>query len=57
LLCQSFESQQGHPCFAYGPSCLPGGIAPTTSLGLGNCMNCHSQVHGSNHPSGSSLTR
>ena len=24
---------------------------------LGNCMNCHSQVHGSNHPSGSTLTR
>ena len=22
-----------------------------------NCMNCHSQVHGSNHPSGVALTR
>ena len=37
---------------------LPGGTGPTvSSLALGNCMNCHSQVHGSNHPSGSSLTR
>ncbi|MEY2920030.1 MAG: hypothetical protein RL261_1335 [Pseudomonadota bacterium] len=57
LLCQSCHSQQGHPSFAYGPSGLPGSSSPTTALGLGNCMNCHSQVHGSNHPSGSSLTR
>ncbi len=58
LLCQSCHSQQGHPSFSYGPSGLPGGTGPTTSvLVLGNCMNCHSQVHGSNHPSGSTLTR
>ena len=57
VLCQSCHSQQGHPSFAYGPSGLPGNSSPTTALGLGNCMNCHSQVHGSNHPSGSSLTR
>ena len=53
LLCQSCHSQQGHPSLSYGPSGLPGGTGPTTStLVLGNCMNCHSQVHGSNHPSG-----
>jgi DmsE family decaheme c-type cytochrome len=58
LLCQSCHSQQGHPSFAYGPSNLPGGSGPVVStLALGNCMNCHSQVHGSNHPSGSTLTR
>jgi DmsE family decaheme c-type cytochrome len=58
LLCQSSHSQQGHPSFAYGPSNLPGGSGPVVStLALGNCMNCHSQVHGSNHPSGSTLTR
>jgi len=58
LLCQSCHSQQGHPSIAYGPSGLPGGGgAPVSALALGNCMNCHSQVHGSNHPSGSTLTR
>jgi len=58
LLCQSCHSQQGHPSLSYGPSGLPGGTGPTRStLVLGNCMNCHSQVHGSNHPSGSTLTR
>jgi DmsE family decaheme c-type cytochrome len=57
LLCQSCHSQQGHPSFAYGPQSLPGGSSPATAVPLGSCMNCHSQVHGSNHPSGSSLTR
>jgi DmsE family decaheme c-type cytochrome len=57
LLCQSCHSQQGHPSLGYGPSGLPGNASPATALALGNCMNCHSQVHGSNHPSGSSLTR
>jgi len=57
MLCQSCHSQQGHPSYAYGPSGLPGGGAPVSALALGNCMNCHSQVHGSNHPSGSTLTR
>ena len=57
LLCQSCHSQQGHPSFAYGPQSLPGGSSPATAVPLGNCMNCHTQVHGSNHPSGSTLTR
>jgi DmsE family decaheme c-type cytochrome len=58
VLCQSCHSQQGHPSVAYGPSGLPGGGGPpVSSLALGNCMNCHSQVHGSNHPSGATLTR
>ncbi len=58
LLCQSCHSQQGHPSLSYGPAGLPGGTGPTVStIVLGNCMNCHSQVHGSNHPSGATLTR
>jgi DmsE family decaheme c-type cytochrome len=56
--CASCHSQQGHPSIAYGPSGLPGAGGPAvSSLALGNCMNCHSQVHGSNHPSGATLTR
>lgn len=58
LLCQSCHSQQGHPSLSYGPSNLPNGSGPLVStLVLGNCLNCHSQVHGSNSPSGSTLTR
>lgn len=58
LLCQSCHSQAGHPSVALGPEGLPGGSASPSPLLLGNsCMNCHSQVHGSNHPSGSKLSR
>jgi DmsE family decaheme c-type cytochrome len=58
LLCQQCHSQVGHPGFAYGPEGLPGGTGqPSSYLVAGSCLNCHSQVHGSNHPSGSRLTR
>lgn len=56
LLCQSCHSQQGHPSIPQ----QPGGLAremPSQFLLGQNCMNCHSQVHGSNHPSGSKLMR
>ena len=59
VLCQSCHSQQGHPSSRVRTvRDLPGGGgSPASSLALGNCMNCHSQVHGSNHPSGATLTR
>ena len=58
LLCQQCHSQAGHPTIAYGPDSLPGGpTQPSSYLAAGSCLNCHSQVHGSNHPSGSKLTR
>ncbi len=57
LLCQQCHSQAGHPTLAYGPDNLPGGTQPSSYLAAGSCLNCHSQVHGSNHPSGSKLTR
>jgi len=57
LLCQQCHSQSGHPSFVYGPDNLPGGTQPSSYLAAGSCLNCHSQMHGSNHPSGSKLTR
>ena len=56
LLCQQCHSQAGHPSIASGPDGLPGGT-PSGFLLSGGCMNCHSQVHGSNHPSGVKLMR
>jgi hypothetical protein len=36
----------------------PGGAAPAPIyLVAGSCTNCHSQVHGSNHPAGAKLMR
>ena len=56
LLCQGCHAQAGHPSLALGPGNLPSG-SPSAFL-LGNsCTNCHSQVHGSNHPSGADLGR
>ena len=56
LLCQSCHSQDGHPSVAYDTGGLASG-APSPYVLAQGCMNCHSQVHGSNHPSGSKLTR
>lgn len=57
FLCQTCHSASGHPSVAYGPSGLPGGSTPSPAVVAGSCTNCHTQVHGSNHPSGRSLTR
>jgi DmsE family decaheme c-type cytochrome len=56
LLCQQCHSQAGHPSVAYTAGGLPTGT-PNAFLLAGGCTNCHSQVHGSNHPSGADLSR
>jgi hypothetical protein len=35
---------------------LPG-ASPNRNLLMKNCLNCHTEVHGSNHPSGVRFTR
>lgn len=62
LLCQQCHSVAGHPAVARTGAALPGRSpgGPTGAsifLIAGSCTNCHSQVHGSNHPSGSMLMR
>lgn len=54
LLCKQCHAASGHPALAPSGNALPGGSRPTASAFqlLGACTNCHSQVHGSNHPSG-----
>lgn len=56
LLCQTCHAEQGHPSIAEAPDGLAGGTASPFLLGQ-SCLNCHSQIHGSNHPSGSRLMR
>ena len=63
LLCQQCHATAasafggpGHPSFARTPAGLPGAGASGFLL-AGSCTNCHSQVHGSNHPSGVKLMR
>lgn len=56
LLCQSCHSSSGHPSIAQDTDGLAGGMPSQFLLGQ-SCLNCHEQVHGSNHPSGSKLMR
>ena len=56
LLCQGCHSQANHPSFAFDTEGLATNM-PSQFLLSQSCMNCHSQVHGSNHPSGSKLMR
>jgi DmsE family decaheme c-type cytochrome len=58
LLCQQCHSPAGHPSVARTGASLPGGSAGgSVFVVAGSCMNCHSQVHGSNHPAGAKLMR
>jgi DmsE family decaheme c-type cytochrome len=59
VLCQQCHSVAGHPSIARTAAALPGGVAAGGGVFLlaGGCTNCHSQVHGSNHPSGAKLMR
>jgi DmsE family decaheme c-type cytochrome len=58
LLCQQCHAAAGHPSVAYPSGSLPGGSAGgSIYLVAGGCVNCHSKVHGSNHPAGAKLMR
>lgn len=53
-LCQQCHSEAQHPSFGYQGT----GVARRSGFVAGkSCMNCHHQVHGSNHPSGNLLQR
>lgn len=56
LLCQQCHSVAGHPSIAYTSSGLAD-QTPNPFLLAKSCLNCHFQVHGSNHPSGVKLMR
>ncbi len=55
-LCQQCHATAFHPSQPYGSEGLPSGSANRNLLGK-DCLSCHSQIHGSNHPSGARLTR
>ena len=58
LLCQQCHSVANHPSVARTAAGLPGGGGGgSIFLIAGSCTNCHSQVHGSNHPAGAKLMR
>lgn len=56
FMCQQCHSAAFHPSQSYSGSSTTSGSTNQYVLGK-DCLNCHSQVHGSNHPSGARLTR
>jgi len=59
-LCQQCHIAPFHPSTQYSGSNLPRPGTPTGAFDkmLGQqCANCHSKIHGSNHPSGARFTR
>jgi DmsE family decaheme c-type cytochrome len=56
LLCQQCHSASGHPAEPYTIEDMDDNVTSKFLLARA-CMNCHSQVHGSNHPSGGSRLR
>ena len=56
FLCQQCHSDHGHPREAYDFEDLPGGSGNRQSRVVGgSCVNCHSQIHGSNSPGARSM--
>lgn len=56
FLCQQCHSANFHPSQAFDGRSTTNSSTNAYILGK-NCLNCHSQVHGSNHPSGARLMR
>ncbi len=56
-LCQDCHDSSTHNSQPFSASNLPGGAVPGRQLVLRGCLNCHSAIHGSNHPSGVRLSR
>jgi DmsE family decaheme c-type cytochrome len=55
-LCQQCHMPTGHPSIAYTTDAASDSFQSRFMMGAA-CSNCHAQVHGSNHPSGVTLTR
>jgi len=63
-LCQQCHGQLFHPSTLWnvnqtipGAAALGGAAAPSPRVMGRSCLQCHSQVHGSNHPAGTRLQR
>lgn len=54
MLCQRCHIGTRHPSTIYDGAAV---TAKSNRIVGRACVNCHSQIHGSNHPSGQSLTR
>jgi DmsE family decaheme c-type cytochrome len=57
VLCQQCHAQSGHPAELLTTGNLPMGTIPDPRLIGSSCQTCHSEIHGSNSPSGARFER
>ena len=58
FMCQQCHGNTNHQPTLYNAGQLVGGGANPSSRAIGrSCQNCHSQIHGSNHPAGARFQR
>jgi DmsE family decaheme c-type cytochrome len=57
FLCQQCHANVSHPANLLSRSNLPRGAIPDERAVNRSCSNCHSQIHGSNHPAGARFHR
>lgn len=57
FLCQQCHANVSHPANLLTRSNLPRGAVPDERAVNRGCSNCHSQIHGSNHPAGARFQR
>jgi DmsE family decaheme c-type cytochrome len=51
-LCQTCHDSTQHNSQPMSGASIAGGALPSRMMLLRGCLNCHSEIHGSNHPSG-----
>ncbi|MFV7769702.1 DmsE family decaheme c-type cytochrome [Shewanella marisflavi] len=56
-LCQQCHASDGHASNAYMGNTDQGTVGGNAFTGGRSCLNCHNQIHGSNHPSGKLFQR
>ncbi len=55
--CEQCHSDSRHPGTMYDATTTFEGLTPSNRMFHNACLNCHSKIHGSNHPSGRTLLR
>jgi DmsE family decaheme c-type cytochrome len=57
ILCQRCHVGTRHPSTIYDGALIGSGATPSVRIYARSCVTCHSNIHGSNHPSGQRFLR
>ena len=57
ILCQRCHVATRHPSTIYDGALIGSAPTPSVRIYARSCVTCHSNIHGSNHPSGQRFIR